>query len=303
MDPLSLTPTDQDHGKRLDAYLAAQTDLSRAQVQRLIVEGQVLVDGQPAKSSLRLVGGNTILVYLPPSDDEPALIPEAIPLHVVYEDREVLVIDKPAGLVIHPAVGHESGTLANALLARYPHLAGTDPEGRPGIVHRLDKDTSGLLVVGKTQRATDGLKAQFKDQAVRKRYTALVVGHVPTVQGLIDAPVGRHSRWRQRMTVRADGREARTRFTVLEAWPDYTLVEARPETGRTHQIRVHLAYIGHPVAGDPVYGPRKDRLNVGRQFLHASGLGFQQPITRKQLEFTSDLPDDLQRVLERLRGI
>jgi len=300
---LTLTPTEQDQGTRLDQYLAAQTDRSRSQVQRLIAEGQVTVhDVELVKASLRLAGGETIVVQLPPADETPAPAPEPIPLDIVYEDRDVLVIDKPAGLTVHPAAGRETGTLVNALLARYPHLEGTDPEGRPGIVHRLDKDTSGLLVVGKSQRAIANLKAQFKTQTVRKSYTTLVVGRLPTAQGLIDAPVGRHPRYRQRMTVRSDGREARTRFTVLETLPGYSLVEARPETGRTHQIRTHLAYIGHPVAGDPVYGPRKDRLGVGRQFLHASGLGFQHPITGQPLEFASELPDDLQRVLERLRG-
>jgi len=301
MDRLTFTPTDQDQNTRLDRFLAAQTDLSRSQVQRLIAEGQVTVDSAPTKASLRLTGRETILVQLPPADEPPSPAPEPIPLDAVYEDRDVLVIDKPAGLVIHPAVGHETGTLVNALLARYPHLAGTDPEGRPGIVHRLDKDTSGLLAVGKTQRAIANLKAQFKARSVSKCYTALVVGRLPTVQGLIDAPVGRHPRWRQRMAVRSDGREARTRFTVLETLPGYSLVEARPETGRTHQIRVHFAYIGHPVAGDPVYGPRKDRLGLGRQFLHASGLGFRHPLTGKHLEFTSELPEDLQSVLDRLR--
>ncbi len=258
--------------------------------------------GEPVKPSLRLAGGETIAVQLPPAEEPlSAPAPELIPLNVVYEDRDVLVIDKPAGLAVHPAVGHETGTLVNALLARYPYLEGSDPEGRPGIVHRLDKDTSGLLVVGKSQRAVEGLKAQFKAQTVRKSYLALVVGHLPVAQGLIDAPVGRHPRWRQRFTVRSDGRPARTRFTVLETWPGYSLVEARPETGRTHQIRVHFAYIGHPVAGDPVYGPRKDRLGVGRQYLHASSLGFRHPVTGQPLEFTSPLPNDLQRALDRLR--
>jgi 23S rRNA pseudouridine1911/1915/1917 synthase len=302
MNRLTFTSAEQDQGTRLDRFLAAQTDLSRSQVQRLIAAGQVTVDGQAAKASLRLAGHETIVVQLPPAAETPSPAPESIPLNVVYEDRDVLIIDKPPGLVIHPAVGHETGTLVNALLARYPHLEGTDPEGRPGIVHRLDKDTSGLLVVGKSQRAIANLKAQFKAHSVSKRYTTLVVGRLPSSQGLIDAPVGRHPRWRQRIAVRSDGREARTRFTLLETLSGYSLVEARPETGRTHQIRVHFAYIGHPVAGDPIYGPRKDRLGVGRQFLHASGLGFQHPITSQYVEFTSELPDDLQSVLSRLRG-
>jgi len=301
MSLLTFAATAQDRGTRLDQYLAAQTGLSRAQVQRLITAGQVTVAGEAVKASLRLAGGETISVQLPPAEEPLAPIPEPIPLDVVYEDRDVLVIDKPAGLAVHPAVGHETGTLVNALLARYPHLEGTDPAGRPGIVHRLDRDTSGLLVVGKTQRAVEDLKAQFKSQQVSKCYLALVVGHLPVSQGLIDAPVGRHPRWRQRFAVRSDGREARTRFTVLETLPGYSLLEARPETGRTHQIRVHFAYIGHPVAGDPVYGPRKDRLGLGRQFLHASSLGFRHPITGQPLEFTSPLPADLQRVLDRLR--
>ena len=221
--------------------------------------------------------------------------PEPIPLKLVYSDAHLLVVDKPAGLTVHPAPGHPSGTLVNALLALCPDLKGVGGELRPGIVHRLDKDTSGLMVVAKTSEAHLALSRQIKERRVRKGYLALVTGKLQPAEGIIDAPVGRDTRNRKRMAIVGSGREARTRYRVLRSSESYSLVEAFPETGRTHQIRVHLASLGHPLVGDHVYGKRSAL--VGRQFLHAHILGFRHPATGGWKEFTSPLPADLEEAL------
>ena len=280
-------------GVRLDKYVAERCCLSRSQVQRLIAEGLVLVEGQPAKPSRRLEPGEVILVTLrpPPSIQ---LEPEAIPLQIVYEDGEVLVIDKPAGLTVHPAPGHERGTLTNAIMAHYPELAKLGP-ARPGIVHRLDKDTSGLLVVAKSEEARLFLVEQLKRREFKKGYLALVRGKLAPAEGIIEGPVGRHPRDRKLMAVTCRGKEARTLYRVKEYLKGHTLLEIKTETGRTHQIRVHLSAIGYPIAGDPVYGVKSPFLK--RQFLHAHRLGFKHPSGR-WLEFTSELPADLKEALE-----
>lgn len=288
-------------GLRLDKFLAeVYPDLSRSLVQKLIEDGQVSVDGQVMKPSSRVVAGQVVEVRVP-APQPVGIEPESIPLQVVYDDPDLVVVDKPAGLVVHPAAGHARGTLVNALIARYPDLAiGTSL--RPGIVHRLDKDTSGLMVVAKNDVAQASLSDQIKDRLVLKEYISLVHGPLEAPRGTIDAPIGRDPRNRKRMAIVAGGRPARTHFALKERFADYDLVEVRLETGRTHQIRVHFASIGHPVAGDRVYGRPDRELGLDRQFLHANRLGFRLPRTDEYVEFTSPLPADLQRVLEHLRS-
>lgn len=299
-----LTLDAEREGARIDKYVAeAVPELSRAAVQRLLDEGRILVNGGAVKASYRLSAGDTISVQIPPPV-EVEIAAEAIPLDVVYEDSDILVVNKPAGMVVHPAFGHDSGTLVNAVLARCPDLSGVGGELRPGIVHRLDKDTSGLIVVAKGDAALRDLQAQFKGREVQKAYLALVEGQVSPPTGSIDAPIGRDPRARKKMAViQRGGRESQTEYRVLETYDEHTLVEAHPLTGRTHQIRIHLAFIGHPIVGDPVYGFRKQRVKAPRLFLHAARLAFRLPATGERREFEAPLPDDLARVLERLRGI
>lgn len=287
--------------ERLDRWLAAQLgDQSRTSVQRWIENGLVMVNGRPARASLRLAPGDHI-AFSPPQPEPSALAAEAIPLDILYEDEDLLVIDKPAGLVVHPAPGHPAGTLVNAILHHCPDLQGVGGVQRPGIVHRLDKQTSGLLLVAKNDRSHRYLQAQFKDRTVAKTYLALVSGHLAPAQGRIDAPIGRHPRHRQRMAVLSQGgREAVTDYEVLAVYSDATLVAAHPRTGRTHQIRLHFASLGHPIVGDQVYGPRRDRFGLARHFLHAHRLCFRRPRDEALLEFTSPLPSDLQAALDRL---
>lgn len=288
-------------GKRVDSYVARQLpSLSRSHIKRLVTDGLLTVNNRVVKPSYRLEAGDEVVVRIP-AVEATELIAQDIPLEVVYEDEELVVVDKPAHLVVHPAPGHRSGTLANALLARYPDLL-VDEDGRPGIVHRLDKDTSGLLIVAKSERARRHLQAQFKEGQVNKVYLALVEGEVEPSSGVIDVPIGRDARSRKRMAVASrGGRQAVTEYRVLEHLRGFTLLEVRPRTGRTHQVRVHLAFVGHPVVGDRAYGRRKQRLDIGRQFLHAHGLGFRLPSSGRQLELVSELPSDLAAVLEELR--
>lgn len=289
-------------GVRVDKYVAeAVPDLSRAAAQRLIDEGRIRVNGAVVKASYRLEPGDAIAVEIPPPV-EASLAPEPIPLDIVYEDSDILVVNKPAGMVVHPGFGHAGGTLVNAVLAHCPDLAGVGGKLRPGIVHRLDKDTSGLIVVAKGDAALRDLQAQFQGREVQKAYLALVEGHVSPATGLIDAPIGRDPRARKKMAVvPRGGREAQTEYRALEFYDAHTLVEAHPLTGRTHQIRIHMAFIGHPIVGDPVYGFRKQRAQAPRLFLHAARLGFRLPSTGEWREFQAPLPDDLAAVLARLR--
>jgi len=287
-------------GERLDVFLSrAVADLSRSQARRLIDDGLVTVDGTPERPSYRLPGGARITATLPPVEEvEPAA--ERIPLTIIYQDEDVIVVDKPAGLTVHPAPGHPSGTLVNALLALAPELADLRDRVRPGIVHRLDRDTSGLLVVARNERARDDLIRQMKQREVSKTYLALVQGVPQPPQGTIEAPIGRHPRNRKKMAVVAGGREAETRYRTREEVDGFALLEVEPVTGRTHQIRVHLAAVGHPVVGDSVYGKRSDL--VGRQFLHAWRLAFDLPSSGRRVEFESPLPADLRAALAALRG-
>ena len=288
-------------GERLDKVLAGQLDdLSRAQIQALIKEDRVTVDGQQVKASYRISGGELIGVQIPVPEDDVPPQPENIPLEVVYEDDQVAVVNKPAGLVVHPAYGNQTGTLVNAILAKWPQTAAFSEEDRAGIVHRLDKETSGVIVVAKTAEALAHLRAQFKNRTVQKRYLALVEGTPDTSEGLIDAPVGRDPKNRKKMAVTRDGREAVSEFQVLEHYAYQSLVEVFPKTGRTHQIRVHLAFIGHPVVGDRVYGYRKQRIKLKRYFLHATSITFAQPKNGDSITVEAVLPVGLQNILDKL---
>ncbi len=292
-------------GTRLDRFVTDRfPDLSRARAQGLIAAGHVRVNGASAKPAHRLRAGETVEVEVPPLPPE-TLVPEPAALAIVHEDADVLVLDKPAGLVVHPGAGHARGTLAAALLAHAPGIAGVGGPRRPGIVHRLDKDTSGLLAVAKTRAAYDSLVAQLARRAVTRTYRAIVHGRVGPVAGVVDAPIGRHPHDRVRMAVRPGGRGKRavTRYRVLERFAGFTLVEASLETGRTHQIRVHMASLGHPVAGDDVYGGRRRRplpVPFAGLALHAVELAFVHPVTGEHLKFASPLPPRMQRLLSHL---
>lgn len=288
---------------RLDRYVAvAVADLSRSYARQLIEDAHILLNGHDARPSALVHTGDIVTVRRPVSQPTD-LIAEDIPLNVVYEDSDVVVVDKPAGMVVHPAPGHQSGTLVNAVLARYPDIT-VSGDLRPGIVHRIDRDTSGLLVVARNDRARHHLQRQQQARTMLKVYLAVVEGRFKEPEGLIDAPIARHPIDRMRMAIVPDGRLARTHWRVIEELGDYTMVEARLETGRTHQIRVHFAYKSRPVLGDPLYGPRRPRATFGltRQFLHAHRLGFTLPATGQWGEFESPLPPDLQTALEKLRS-
>jgi 23S rRNA pseudouridine1911/1915/1917 synthase len=292
----------EQDGLRIDRYIAQHVpDLSRSFIQKLLDEGRVTVAGQVPKASYKVEAGDAIVIRVPPP--EPTVVrAEDIPLRIVYEDADIVVVDKPAGMVVHPAFGHHSGTLVNALLAHCPDLAGIGGVARPGIVHRLDKDTSGLIIVAKRDAAHRNLQEQFKQRLVHKTYLALTEGVLPVPNGVIDAPIGRDPKHRQRMAVvTRGGREARTEYHVQEHFGEHSLVAAEPITGRTHQIRIHFAFIGHPLVGDRVYGLRKQRLALDRQFLHAARIAFALPGSGQTVEFTSPLPEDLQKLLSTLR--
>jgi len=283
-------------GVRLDRYVCHKlAELSRTRIQKLIADGHITVNDQVAKAGLKLNTGDRLKVVLPPAPPSP-LTPEAMPLNILYEDDDLLVVDKPAGLTVHPAPGHPAHTLVNAILSHFPHLAALSDSLRPGIVHRLDRDTSGVMAVAKNSRAQTKLVEQFKARSVAKAYLVLVKGKLTPENGVIEAPVGRDPRNRKRMAVVAGGREARTEYRVIKYIGDYTLLEVKPETGRTHQIRVHLSAIGYPVVGDKVYGVESPFLP--RQFIHASRLGFTLPSSGKYMEFKSELPPDLAQALE-----
>lgn len=290
-------------GERIDKIVSAQRpDLSRAHVQRLIEEKRLVVNGKPTKSGTKLRGGEHLTLYIPAPQPLPHLEAENIPLDIVFEDDTVIVINKPAGLVVHPAPGHTNGTLVNALLYHVPNL-NINGNQRPGIVHRLDKDTSGLLVAAKNDAALGNLIEQMKNRETLKEYRTLLEGNVQPPAGIVDAPIGRDPTKRKQMAVARNGKPARTHYQVAEQLSHHAYVTARLETGRTHQIRVHMAYMKHPVVGDPVYGFRKASLPLKRQFLHAYKLGFKLPSTGEYREFESALPHDLQEILTKARNI
>jgi 23S rRNA pseudouridine1911/1915/1917 synthase len=296
-----ITFTVDEGGERLDKVISAGVpDLSRAMTQRLIKTSEVTVNGRPSKPSYRVEMGDEILVRVPAEMPEPVL-PEDIPLDIIYEDEALLVVNKPAGMVVHPALGHPSGTLVNAVLAHCPQVAEVGGLDRAGIVHRLDKDTSGLVLIAKDEATRAALQRQFKRRQVVKTYLALVEGPMYPREGVIEAPVGRDKRQRKKMAVVRSGRQARTMYRAVEYFDDHTLLEVRPHTGRTHQVRVHLAWLGYPVVGDAVYGHRRQRLLRRRHFLHAARLHFTHPVMGEEMEFEAPLPPELSTVLKRLR--
>ncbi len=317
---LSISVAAGGEGQRLDRWLAEQLpDRSRSEIQRWIKEGLVAVDGQAARASARLEEGQEVVLAIPEIAPPADLAPEALPLTIVYEDDDLIVVDKPAGMVVHPAPGHSGGTLVNAVLHHCPQIEGVGGERRPGIVHRLDKETSGLIVVAKNDHAHRFLQAQFKDRTVYKEYLALVEGRLTPARGRITAPIGRHPDDRKRQAVLpvdpqtgvSAGRDAITDYNVLGVYAapgtssgapatTFSLVSAELHTGRTHQIRVHFAWYKHPIVGDTVYGLRKQRLKLDRHFLHAHRLRLRLPSTGEAREFVAPLPAELQAILDQL---
>ncbi|WP_090913073.1 RluA family pseudouridine synthase [Paenibacillus sp. cl141a] len=295
---------DADAAKtRIDKYITENLgeEVSRSQVQLWIADGHVSVNDGPIKSNYKVSQGDRIVLKIPePSAVE--IIPEDIPLEIAFEDGDVIVVNKPRGMVVHPAPGHSSGTLVNALMFHCKDLSGINGELRPGIVHRIDKDTTGLIMAAKNDKAHASLAAQLKEHSVNRRYLALVHGNITHDQGTIDAPIGRDAQDRKLYTVTdRNSKHAVTHFTVVERFGDYSLLELKLETGRTHQIRVHMKYIGHPLVGDPVYGKSKG-IKLNGQALHAAVLGFVHPSTGEYKEFSAPMPSDMNELLTILRG-
>ena len=297
-----LTAATEHAGVRLDAFLSADGALTRSQAARLIAEGRVRVNGKPAAKSARLSGGETVTVDVPQLR-ETALPPQDIPLDVVYEDDDVIVVNKPTGLVVHPAPGHPDGTLVNALLHHCgDSLSGIGGEKRPGIVHRIDRDTSGLIIAAKNDAAHLALSAQLKDHSLSRTYECLVTGNMKQDSGTVDAPIGRSSADRKKMAVVPTGRRAVTHWEVVARYPGVTHLRCRLETGRTHQIRVHMAYIGHPILGDTVYGAKKPVPGLTGQCLHATGLRFIHPRIGEPVELHCPLPPEFTAMLQKLQN-
>lgn len=302
MGPILLRASEESKNQRLDAFLASSLDgLTRSQATRLIESGEVAVNGRAVSKSYKLAGGEDVAVTLPEPEPVEA-VPQDIPLDVVYEDADVIVVNKPSGMVVHPAPGHPDGTLVNALLYHCAGtLSGVGGALRPGIVHRIDRDTSGLIIAAKNDAAHQYLSAQLADHTLARTYECIVVGKLREDRGTVDAPIARHPTDRKRMAVVAGGREAVTHWEVIARYPGYTHVRCRLETGRTHQIRVHMAYIGHPILGDTVYGAKKEVPGLTGQCLHAVGLRFLHPRTHEVMELSCPLPDEFTRMLQRIR--
>lgn len=294
------TIEEQYAGERIDKALSSQqSEWSRTQISNWIAEGLVKVNGEAVKAKYKAKAGDIVEIDVP--EAEPLeVVAEDLQLEIVYEDADVLVVNKPRGMVVHPAPGHLTGTLVNGLMYHCQDLSGINGVLRPGIVHRIDKDTSGLLMVAKNDKAHEGLVNQLVNKTVTRKYTALVHGHIAHDKGTIDAPIARDPKDRQKQAVVDGGKHAVTHFHVIERLGDYTLVECRLETGRTHQIRVHMNYIGFPLVGDPKYGPKKT-IDFGGQVLHAGVLGFDHPVTGEYLEFSVPLPEDFEQLLKTLR--
>ncbi len=303
MEPVTLQPNKEDKGTRLDAWLAANLeDVTRSAAARLIEEGQVTVNGKAVAKNHKLAGTETVEVTLP-EPEAVDLIPQNIPLDIVYEDEDVIVVNKPKGLVVHPAPGHPDGTLVNALLYHCgDSLSGIGGEKRPGIVHRIDRDTSGLIIAAKNDRAHQYLAAQLQDHTLSRVYRCIVTGNLREDGGTVDAPIGRHRTDRKKMAVTSDGRRAVTHWKVLERYQGFTYVECRLETGRTHQIRVHMAHTGHPILGDTVYGNKKEVPGLQGQCLHAVGLRFLHPRTGEAVELSCGLTEEFEKQLQKLRA-
>lgn len=302
MNEITLTPSQTDIGKRIDRFLSEQlSGMTRSAAQHLLANGAVTMDGTTLKKNYKLIGGETVAVVMPQLRDVD-IIAENIPIDIVYEDTDIIVINKPRGMVVHPAAGNWSGTLVNALMYHCgDRLSGINGEHRPGIVHRIDKDTSGLLVVAKNDAAHQSLAAQIAAHTAYRGYQAIVVGSLRLEQGTIDKPIARHKTDRKKMAVIEGGRVAVTHYTVIKHYHGYTHVAFQLETGRTHQIRVHMASVGHPIIGDPLYGLKKDRFSdIGGQCLHAVELSLVHPKTAEALHFSAPLPDYFQEILEKL---
>ena len=303
MEIRTLQALPEDAGERLDAFLARRLeDVTRSAAARLCQEGRVVSGGKPLAKNARLTGGDTIQVTLPDPEAVEA-VPQDIPLDVVYEDADVIVVNKPKGLVVHPAPGHPDGTLVNALLYHCgDSLSGIGGELRPGIVHRIDRDTSGLIIAAKNDYAHQKLSAQLQDHTLARTYACIVVGNLREDSGTVDAPIGRSPGDRKKMAVVPDGRRAVTHWEAVARYPGHTLLRCRLETGRTHQIRVHMAYIGHPILGDTVYGAKKAVPGLQGQCLHAVGLRFLHPRTGEAVELRCPLPESFLRQLEKLEA-
>ncbi|MCY6354051.1 RluA family pseudouridine synthase [Clostridium sp. ZS2-4] len=287
---------------RLDVYLSQEfEDKSRSYIQKLVDEGNVTVNDKNKKSNYKLKINDKITMNLPELE-ELVIQPENIELDVLYEDIDLIVINKPQGMVVHPAPGNYTGTLVNALVYHCKDLSGINGVARPGIVHRIDKDTSGILVIAKNDNAHKKLAEQLKEHSMKREYVALVEGIIKEESGMIDKPLGRHPKERIKMAIVNDGKRAVTHYEVIERFEKNTLVKCALETGRTHQIRVHMSYIGHPLVGDPVYGYKKQKFNLNGQMLHAKKLGFIHPSTEKYMEFESEIPDYFIDVLKKLRS-
>lgn len=289
---------------RLDIYIAQKNDkLSRSMIQKLIEDGEILVNGQTKKISYKVHTGDEIEINIP-EPKETNIKPQNIPVEVIYEDSDIIVVNKPKGMVVHPANGNPDGTLVNAILALCKdNLSGIGGEIRPGIVHRLDKDTSGLLIIAKNDLAHKNISEQIKNRQVKKIYIALVKGNVAEDEATIDMPIGRSTKDRKKMAVRKDGKTAITHFKVLKRYNKYTLLEIKIDTGRTHQIRVHMAEIGHPVVGDMVYSSGKNEFGIEGQMLHAKSLDFRHPVTGKEMHLEADVPQYFVDVLNKLKEL
>ncbi|WP_442956608.1 RluA family pseudouridine synthase [Planococcus sp. CAU13] len=300
IEDLTIEVTDEMAGERIDkAVSSIDEDWSRSQIANWVKEGAVRVNGEIVKPNYK-VRLDDVIIVTPPVLEELDVVPEDLDLEIVYEDADVLVVNKPKGMVVHPAPGHAYGTLVNGLMHHCTDLSGINGVVRPGIVHRIDKDTSGLLMVAKNDAAHTSLVNQLVRKSVTRKYIALVHGHIPHDKGTIEAPIARDPRERQNMAVVDKGKHAVTHFRVLERFGDFTLVECRLETGRTHQIRVHMKYIGFPLVGDPKYGPRKT-MDIGGQALHAEVIGFDHPKTGEYMEFSAEMPEYFAELLESLR--
>lgn len=301
MNTITLTATDEFIGERLDKFIAENSDISRSYAAKLCEEGLVQIGGRAVTKKYKITGGEKITIDMP-EPEEISTQPEDIPLNIVYEDDDVIVINKPQGMVVHPAAGNEKGTLVNALMYHCKgNLSAINGVIRPGIVHRIDKDTSGLLICAKTNEAHLSLANQLKERKPLRKYIALVNGNIKEDEGTVNKPIDRNPKDRKKMAVVQGGREAVTHYRVLERFGRYTLVECILETGRTHQIRVHLASIGHSIVGDPLYGMKKEKFNLPGQLLHARTIGFKHPKTGEIMEFTSDIPPYFTEILEKLR--
>lgn len=298
-----LTVSPEEAGVRIDKYLAEQLpDITRSYLQKLLKDGSVQMNGKPVKTSTKTAAGAIIELTIP-EPEEPEILPEDIPLDILYEDSDVILINKPKDMVVHPAAGHYTGTLVNALMYQCKgDLSGINGVLRPGIVHRIDKDTTGVLIVCKNDKAHNALAEQLKEHSITRKYRAIVCGNLKEDEGTVDAPLGRHPQDRKKMAiVRTGGKRAVTHYRVLERFGNYTYIECQLETGRTHQIRVHMASLGHPLLGDEAYGRVKSPFKLEGQTLHAMVLGFIHPTTGEYMEFEAPLPEYFEKLLEKLR--